>query len=143
MESTLLGLILDTSVLVAAERRGQRVDQLLEQIRAEMGPEVKLAVSAITLAELIHGFHRASTGVIRQNRRSFIDDLKQSVPVHFITDQTSEIIGKVGAEQAAKGVTVPFDDLLIGATALEHGYAVATGNLRHFHLIPGLDVRQL
>jgi predicted nucleic acid-binding protein len=31
-------------------------------------------------------------------------------------------------------------DLLIGATALEHGYAVVTGNPRHFHLIPGLNV---
>jgi predicted nucleic acid-binding protein len=31
-------------------------------------------------------------------------------------------------------------DLLIGATALEIGYAVATGNQRHFERIPGLKV---
>lgn len=31
-------------------------------------------------------------------------------------------------------------DLLIGATALEIGYAVVTANVRHFQLIPGLNV---
>ena len=34
-------------------------------------------------------------------------------------------------------------DLLIGVTALELGYSVATGNLRHFELVPGLSVTQL
>jgi predicted nucleic acid-binding protein len=33
--------------------------------------------------------------------------------------------------------------LLIGATALELGYAVATYNVRHFGMIPDLEVKQL
>jgi hypothetical protein len=37
----------------------------------------------------------------------------------------------------------PSVDLFIGATALEHGYSIATVNLRHFRLIPGLNVLQL
>ena|SRR5438128_1707041 len=142
MESARLGLILDTSVLVAAERRGLNVDQLLEEVRAKMG-EVEIAVSAITVAELVHGLHRAQDEAMRQRRRNFIDELKQAVPVHPITEKTSEIIGKIGAEQAAKGLTIPFDDLLIGASALEQGYAVGTGNLRHFERIPGLTVTKL
>jgi len=32
---------------------------------------------------------------------------------------------------------------MIGATALEYGYAVATVNLRHFRMIPGLPIVQL
>jgi predicted nucleic acid-binding protein len=39
------------------------------------------------------------------------------------------LVGKIGAESGAAGVTIPFDDLLIGASALERGYAVATRNL--------------
>ena len=39
-----------------------------------------------------------------------------------------------------KSITIPFDDLLIGACALERGYAVATRNQRHFHKIPGLKL---
>jgi len=38
---------------------------------------------------------------------------------------------------------IPFDDLLIGACALERGYAIATRNQRHFALIPGLTILQL
>ena len=38
------------------------------------------------------------------------------------------------------GVTIPFDDLLIGAGALELGYAVVTRNVRHFQRIFGLSV---
>jgi len=29
---------------------------------------------------------------------------------------------------------------LIGVTALELGYSVATTNVRHFQMIPGLDI---
>jgi predicted nucleic acid-binding protein len=35
---------------------------------------------------------------------------------------------------------VYLSDLLIGVTALELGYSVATRNLRHFKMIPGLSV---
>jgi len=39
-------------------------------------------------------------------------------------------------------VRLPLADLLIGVTALELGYSVTTGNLRHFQMIPGLSVVQ-
>lgn len=142
MEPALLGIVLDTSVLVAAERRSLTVDQLLEEVRGKAG-ELEIAVSAITLAELIHAFHRATTEEVRQRRRAFIEDLKSALPIHPITERTSEIIGRIGAEQAAQGVTVPLGDLLIGASALEQGYGVGTSNLRHFQLIPGLTVIHL
>jgi predicted nucleic acid-binding protein len=37
----------------------------------------------------------------------------------------------------------PRADLLIGTTAPELGYAVATHNIRHFQLIPDLIVKQI
>ncbi len=60
--------------------------------------------------------------------------------MHPITDSTAEIAGRISGEQAAKGITLPADDLLIGASAIEQGYAVATLNIRHFQKIPGLQV---
>jgi predicted nucleic acid-binding protein len=142
MESALLGLILDSSVIVEAERKGQTVEQLLEQVGRSVG-EVEIAICSVTVAELVHGVYRANTREIRQRRRAFIDELKRHVPVHPVTDETGEIIGRISGEQAAKGVKIPFDDLAVGASALEQGYAVATLNLRHFQMIPGLVVRQL
>ena len=43
----------------------------------------------------------------------------------------------------AQGTRIALADLLIGATALELGYAVLTGNLRHFRMIPNLVVKQM
>ena len=142
MESALLGLILDSSVIVEAERKGQTVEQLLEQVGRSVG-EVEIAICSVTVAELVHGVYRASAGEIRRRRRAFIDELKRHVPVHPVTDDTGEIIGQISGEQAARGIKIPFEDLAVGASALEQGYAVATLNVRHFQMIPGLVVKQL
>ena len=56
------------------------------------------------------------------------------------TQSTAFLAGRIDGEQRAIGVTIPSLGLLIGATALEIGYAVVTANLRHFQLIPGLEV---
>ena len=135
----LLGLILDSSVIIAAERKRQTVEELLASVGRTFG-EIEIAISAVTLAELVHGVARANTPQVRESRRAFIDELKRHVPVHPITDSTAEIAGQLGGEQAAKGITLPADDLLIGASAIEQGYAVATLNTRHFQKIPGLQI---
>jgi predicted nucleic acid-binding protein len=142
MESALLGLILDSSVIIEAERKGQTVEQLLEQVKRSVG-EVEIAICSVTVAELVHGVYRANTGESRQRRRAFIDEVKRHVPVHPVTGETGEIIGRISGEQAARGIKIPFDDLAVGASALEQGYAVATANVRHFQMIPGLVVKQL
>ena len=69
-----------------------------------------------------------------------LDDLKATLPVYAITTTTAELVGRIGAESAAGGVTIPFDDLLIGACARERGYAVVNRNSRHFGKIPGLTI---
>jgi predicted nucleic acid-binding protein len=142
MESTVLGLVLDSSIIIEAERKGQTVEQLLEHIKESAG-EVEILICSVTVAELPHGIYRANTLEIRDRRRAFIDELKRNVPVHPLTEATAEIIGRISAEQAAKGIKIPFDDLAIGAAALEQGYALATLNLRHFQMIPGLVVKSL
>jgi len=139
MDPPLLGVVLDSSVIIAAERKRQTVEDLPTLVRETFG-EIEIAISAVTLAELVHGVARANTPEIRAPRRAFIDEMKKHVPVHPVTDSTAEIAGQLGGEQASQGVTLPADDLLIGASAIEQGYAVATLNARHFQKIPGLRV---
>jgi predicted nucleic acid-binding protein len=43
----------------------------------------------------------------------------------------------------AAGTRIALADLLIGSTALELGFAVATANARHFGLIPKLAIKRL
>ena len=142
MESAVLGVILDSSVVIEAERQHLNVAQFLKQIVRKIG-EREAALSSITVAELVHGIYRADPVERRDRRRAFLDELKATVPVYAVTDNTAELVGRISAESSAKGVTIPFDDLLIGTCALERGYAVATRNQRHFQKIPGLTLVRL
>ena len=137
MDPAILGLILDSSVVIKAERARLDAADLLRSIARHVG-DAEAALCSITVAELAHGVHRADTAERRQARRGFLDDLKAALPVYPITAETGELLGKLNASLSSKGIVVPFDDLLIGACALERGYAVATRNSRHFGKIPGL-----
>jgi tRNA(fMet)-specific endonuclease VapC len=139
MESALLGLVLDSSVLIAGERGKWTAAQTIENVQ-RIVQEMPVVLSAITVAEVGHGIYRAKATDIRQRRRKFLDDLKATIPVHPVTAVTAEIIARIGGEQAANGIHIPLGDLMIGACALELGYAVATINVRDFERIPGLTV---
>lgn len=137
-----MGLVLDSSVLIDAERRHWTVAAFLRQLRETVGPQ-DVALSTISIAELTFGIHRANSIERHARRRKFLDDLKTSTPIISVSAEVAELAGKLNAETSGRGVVVPFDDLLIGACALEQGYAVATRNPRHFRLIPGLMVVHL
>lgn len=139
MEPAILGLVLDSSVLISAERRKLTASEAIENLQTAIG-EIPVVLSAVTVAEIGHGIYRALTPEIRDRRRAFLDDLKAAVPIYPLTTVTAEIIARVGGEQAAKGINLPLGDLMIGACALELGYAVGTGNLRDFNRIPGLKL---
>lgn len=139
MDSSGLGVVLDSSVAIDAEREHLNVADFLKRIAGHIG-ERETCLCVITVAELAHGIYRADTRQRRERRRLFLDELKAAVPVYPITETTAELVGRIGAESAARRATIPFDDLLIGACALERGYAVATRNPRHFGKIPGLTV---
>ena len=73
-------------------------------------------------------------------RDRFLEDLIVNIPIYPITTELARRAGRIDAELQEKGVRVAFQDLLIGVSALELGYSVATQNLRHFRMIPGLNV---
>lgn len=134
-----MGLILDSSVVIAGERRGHTVRQILEQFREAYG-ETEIGLSVVTIVELIHGVQRAGTEERRQRRQAFVDELIRDLPVHPVTVETAKLAGRIEGDQAAQGVIIAFEDLLIAATALQLGFGVVTGNVRHFERVPGLQV---
>ena len=87
MERTSVGIILDSSVIIAAERRGHTVREILEQVKAVQG-EVEIGVSVVTIAELVHGAYRTKTQSQQQGRLEFIERLSNDVPVHPVTIDT-------------------------------------------------------
>ena len=136
-----MGLILDSSVVIAAERRGETVERLIENIIQSVGNQ-EAALSAIGLTELVHGVYRARTPQAQIRREAFLAELLSDLSVFPYTKEAALLAGKIDAEQQKRGVVIPFADLLIGATALSLGYSVLTVNLRDFQRIPGLSVIQ-
>lgn len=142
MDAAILGVVLDSSTIITAERRKLPVPQLIEAIQAAHG-EIELSLSPVTLAELVHGIYRAKNPEASRRRRAYIEELADLVPVHPVTRQTAFLVGQIQGQEAAKGNVLPLNDLLIAAAAIEQGYAVLTENQRHFHKIPGLTVLTL
>lgn len=137
-----MGLILDSSVLITAERQGQNARQMFDTIIRIAG-DTEIALSVITLIELAHGAARATTAARKLKRHEFIQQLLRVLPVHPVTAAIALRVGQLDGENQAKGVRLPLADLLIGGTALEIGYGIATGNARHFQMIPGLRVIEI
>jgi tRNA(fMet)-specific endonuclease VapC len=137
-----MGLILDSGVLIAAERDAKPVSELLATLEREHG-EAEIVLSAITVIELEHGLHRAQTAEQARKRREYLDTVFAAIPIEPFTREMAQLAAKIDAEARQTGGTIPFADLLIGAVALHFGYAVGTRNLRHFKMIPNLQVTEL
>ena len=155
-----MGLVLDSGVLIAAERDARPVSELLATLEHAHG-ETEIVLSSITVIELEHGLHRAQTTEQARKRRDYLDTVFAAIPVEPFTramaqraakiDAEARQLGRtipladllIDAEARQLGRTIPLADLLIGATALHFGYAVGTRNLRHFQMVPNLAVTQL
>jgi predicted nucleic acid-binding protein len=137
-----MGLVLDSGVLIAAERDARPVSDLLITLAHQHG-ETEIVLSSITVIELEHGLHRARTAGQARKRREYLDTVFAAIPVEPFTREMAQLAAKIDAEARGAGRTIPFADLLIGATALHFGYAVGTRNLRHFQMVPNLTVIQI
>jgi len=137
-----MGLILDSSVLIAVERQGKNARQVLAALSEKLD-ETEIGISVITLIEIAHGAARADTAERKAKREKFIDELVLALPVFPVTVSVALRTGQLDGENQAKGLRLPLPDLLIGVTALELGYSVGTANLRHFRQVAGLKVIEL
>lgn len=137
-----MGVIIDSSVLIAGERRGEGVSRILERVEAACG-QTEAALSAVTVVELTHGIYRAKTDADRKRRETFVEELFVAMAVHPLTLEVARLGGRIHGEQMGHGIAIDFPDLIIGVTALHLGYDVVTTNVRHFQRIPGLNVLAL
>jgi tRNA(fMet)-specific endonuclease VapC len=137
-----MGVILDSSAVVAGERRNQTAAEVLVNLRLQLGPG-PIAIATVSVIELEHGIWRAKDAGQAERRRRFFEDLFAVVPAYPLTFEIARRAARVDGEAKRNGVVIPFQDLVIGVTALEFDYAVATLNVRHFQMIPDLLVKPL
>jgi len=130
-----MGTLIDTSVLVAAQR-----DQIdLSRVAASQ-PAEPVAIPAICAAELLHGPYRLRHAVAPSRAEQRVEQLIASFPVIAFDLDMARVHAQLGAELAEKGTLVGTHDLLIAATAVWLDYRIATHDLRSFPKIRGLDV---
>jgi tRNA(fMet)-specific endonuclease VapC len=129
-----MAIILDADVIIRAEK-GLFDLQHWVSSRAED----QFEVAAITVAELWHGVERAS-GAHKRKRLDFLKGILGILPVIHYTEQTAYEHARIWAQLEASGKMIGFYDVIVAATALERGNAVATFNKRHFSQVKGLIV---
>jgi predicted nucleic acid-binding protein len=112
-----MGLVLDSGVLIAAERGAKPVSDLLLELERKCG-ETEAVISSITVIELEHGLHRANTPALARQRRAYPDTIFLAVSVEPFTKEMGQLAAKIDADAKRTGMVIPFEDLLIGVTAL-------------------------
>jgi len=130
-----VGTIIDSSVLIEAERG--RID--LDRRLADLGAE-PVAISAVTASELLHGVERADGPARRRRREQFVEWVLDALPVAEFGLAEARIHAVIWAQLQFRGTPIGAHDLLIAATALSLGFRLATGNAREFGVVPGLSV---
>lgn len=128
-----MGLILDTDVLIRAEKDPEAVDF------TRWAGHGEAFISAVTCSELLVGVHLADTEVRRLKRSAFVEGVLQTLPVLPFDQDVARVHAQLLAS-LSKGVTLGAHDLIIGATAIRHGYAILTGNGSDFRRMPGVTV---
>jgi len=133
-----MGVILDTSVLIEAERQESEIQQFAESREEEV-----FGLSVISVAELLHGVHRADSTKRRIKRSAYVEKVIELFPIYNFEISIARIYAELWSDLNKRGIQIGAHDLIIGSTALSLGFSVATYNERHFEKIEGLKIEIL
>jgi len=133
-----MGVVLDTSVLIEAERQRFEIDKFTDNREDEI-----FGLSVITVAELLHGVHRADSTKRRLKRSAYVEKIIELFPVYVFEISIARIYSELWSDLSRKGIQIGAHDLIISSTALSLGFSVATYNMRHFERIEGLKIEIL
>ncbi len=130
-----MGLILDTTVIIADERGKFDMPGLLRQF-----PAVQPIISAITASELLHGVERAGDPARKARRQRHVEQILGSVFVQPFDLIQARCHARAWAALEASGMMIGAHDLQIAAASLAFGHDLATLNVREFQRVPGVRV---
>lgn len=133
-DGPLARLILDTTVLVAAERGA---DSSLDLI----GDEEDIAIAAITAAELLVGVELADVKR-RKKRERFVTEILETVSIEPYDLTIARAHAALLAHTRRAGRPRGAHDLQIAATARATERTVVTADREGFADLPGVQVRE-
>lgn len=131
-----MGLVLDSSVLIASEKVQLNLTFLLQKEAADQ----QVVIAAITASELLHGYERAPAGQRKDQRKQFVEEILDTIPVLPFNLDIAREHARLWARLATSGELIGAHDLLIAATSLKMDYSLATLNMKEFLHVVGLKL---
>lgn len=134
-----MGLVLDTSALVALERSGVGESAL------QLPSEEIYAMPAVVWAEALIGVRLAKNAARAARRLARLQAVRNITGIEDFTPLVAEHYADIFAELTSKGRLIPQNDLAVAATARSMGFGVLVGTAdeEHFRQVKDLFVRVL
>lgn len=120
--------LVDANVL-SEPTKPRPADHVIAWLRAH---DADLVINPIILGELQYGMLLLPRGQKRQKLLEWFEHGVGPLKVIEIDAATASIWGRLLADLRRKGRSMPIKDSLIAATARQHGFTVATGNVADF-----------
>lgn len=134
-----MGLIIDTSALVALERSvGSKCPLALE-------PEEIYALPAVVWAEALIGVRLAADSSGAARRLARLAAIRKVTGIEDFTPLVAEHYADIFTELSRRGLLIPQNDIAVAATAraLRFGVLVGPSDEVHFRRVTDLKVRVL
>lgn len=126
----MLKFLLDTNIVIYVIKR--RPPEVREVFNEQHG---RMAISAITLAELVHGAEKSQ---FPGRNLAVVEDFCSRLTVLPYPPEAAYHYGSIRAELERQGRPIGVNDLHIAAHARSCGLTVVTNNLSEFERVPGL-----
>ena len=128
----MLKYLLDTNIVIYVIKR--RPLQALDTFNQHAG---RMAISAITLAELMHGVEKSSNPPANL---AVVEDFCSRLDVLPYGAKAAQHYGAIRAALEVRGQPIGVNDLHIAAHARSEGLTLVTNNLREFERVPALQM---
>jgi tRNA(fMet)-specific endonuclease VapC len=126
----MLKYLLDTNIVIDVIKR--RPVEVMGVFNANAG---RMAISAITLAELLHGAEKSAK--VAQNL-AVVEEFASLLEVQPYTARAAQHYGAIRSALEKAGRPIGVNDLHIAAHARSEGLTLVTNNLAEFERVPGL-----
>lgn len=126
----MLKYLLDTNIVIYVIKR--RPIAALAVFNRNHG---RMAISAITLAELLHGAEKSNDPA---RNLAVVEDFCSRLEVLLYDMRAAAHYGGIRAVLEQQGTPIGVNDLHIAGHARSQGLVLVTNNLREFQRVPGL-----
>jgi len=128
----MLKYLLDTNIVIYVIKR--RPIEVLGAFNANAN---RMAISVVTLAELLHGAEKSSQPA---SNLSVVEDFCSRLQVLPYTPKAGQHYGSIRASLEAIGQPIGVNDLHIAAHARSEGLILVTNNIKEFAKVPALQI---